>query len=87
MFVKLVKALANEAFWLYHASLHVNNPTFKEHFKQFYKEEGNSRESKLKAIKRSFEKLSIKLSPPRITTPIFTFGSWKGMFQLREGGS
>jgi phosphoenolpyruvate carboxylase len=78
-FMKFVKGLAAEAWWLYHASLHTEDPkwvaTFQRHFTNL---DGTGRENKLKAIKRAFAELDIQLQPPRIVNPLITFGSWKG---------
>lgn len=79
MFMKFVKGLAAEAWWLFQASLYTGDAkwmtTFEKHFLGL---DGTGRENKLKAIKRSFEELKISVSPPRIVNPLITFGSWKG---------
>lgn len=79
MFVKFVKGLANEAYWLYNASLYITNEEWRKTFERHYRKQDPSRESKLKAIKRTFADLNIKLQPARIKNPIITFGSWKGI--------
>lgn len=79
MFMKFVKGLAAEAYWLFQASLHTEDATWMATFqKQFTQLDGSGRENKLKAIKRTFEELKIQVHPPRIINPLITFGSWKG---------
>jgi phosphoenolpyruvate carboxylase len=78
MFTKFVKGLAREAFWLYHASLHASDDKWREQFERFWHMEGQSRETKIKAVRKTFSALGVKLTPPRILNPIITFGSWKG---------
>jgi phosphoenolpyruvate carboxylase len=78
MFTKFVKGLAIEAFWLYQASLHASDANWRKQFEHFWQSEGQTREKKLNAIRKTFNALGIKLTPPRIQRPIITFGSWKG---------
>eukprot|EP01087_Luapelamoeba_hula_P018107 TRINITY_DN5792_c0_g1_i1.p1 TRINITY_DN5792_c0_g1~~TRINITY_DN5792_c0_g1_i1.p1 ORF type:complete len:1167 (-),score=167.95 TRINITY_DN5792_c0_g1_i1:77-3277(-) len=79
IFLKFVKFLAKEAFWLYQAYHYAS--TKEDWMSTFFKVRSKSSESrsgKVKSIKRTFRELNIKLKPPSITAPIITFGTWKG---------
>ncbi len=77
-FVKFVKHLAREAFWLYQASVYCQSEKWKRTFEGIFKTGRGSRNDKLRAIKKTFTALDIRLTPPRIAAPIITFGTWKG---------
>jgi len=77
-FMKMIKHLAIEAFWLYQASVHVNDKKWAETFESIYNKSKDSRDDKLEAIKKTFASLGIKLKPPHINAPIISFSSWKG---------
>lgn len=79
-FMKLAKHLVKEAFWLHKASELAKDPQWLSAFIRIYKAFGESREGKLKAIKAACVELGLmeRISPPRITTPVLTFSSWKG---------
>jgi hypothetical protein len=71
--------LAGEAFWRHQASLYfVKSPQWKAAFLANFKGYANTRENKVKAIRKTFVQLNIEEHPPRITTPIIEFGTWKG---------
>jgi len=77
-FMKMIKHLAIEAFWLYQASIYVNDEKWLKTFESIYNESNDSRDDKLEAIKATFATLGINLKPPRINAPIISFSSWKG---------
>jgi phosphoenolpyruvate carboxylase len=51
---------------------------WKRTFEGIFKTGRGSRNDKLRAIKKTFTALDIRLTPPRIVAPIITFGTWKG---------
>ena len=79
-FMKLAKHLVKEAFWLYKASELSRDPAWLATFIRIYKKMGESRESKLNAIKATCVELGMRDSivVPRIQAPVLTFSSWKG---------
>lgn len=79
-FMKLAKHLVKEAFWLYKASELSHNEEWLKTFVRIYKLMGESRDNKLKAIKRACSEcnLSDAIVVPRISAPVLTFSSWKG---------
>lgn len=79
-FMKLAKHLVKEAFWLYKATELSKDQTWLRTFVRIYKQMGESRDNKLKAIKRAFSecKPDEAIVIPRITAPVLTFSSWKG---------
>jgi len=83
-FVKFVKHLAREAFWSYQASVYCQSDKWKRTFEAIFKTGRGDRNDKLRAIKKTFTELDIRLTPPRIVTPIITFGTWKGMLFYGE---
>ena len=79
-FIKLAKYLVKEAFWLFRASELSKDPSWLAAFVRIYKQMGDSRENKLKAIKRACTETGCAdaVPVPRISAPILTFSSWKG---------
>eukprot|EP01119_Soliformovum_irregulare_P009646 TRINITY_DN2317_c0_g1_i2.p1 TRINITY_DN2317_c0_g1~~TRINITY_DN2317_c0_g1_i2.p1 ORF type:complete len:1133 (+),score=361.12 TRINITY_DN2317_c0_g1_i2:259-3399(+) len=78
-FIKFLKFLAKEAFFLYQASKYFeSNQQWREKFLENFQLTQRSREEKLKAIKRTFVELNIQLEPPRIVRNPISFGTWKG---------
>jgi phosphoenolpyruvate carboxylase len=80
IFMKLAKHLVKEAFWLYKASELSRDPKWLSTFVRIYKHMGESRDSKLKAIKRTCAEMGLtdSIVVPRIHAPVLTFSSWKG---------
>eukprot|EP01117_Protostelium_nocturnum_P012732 TRINITY_DN4701_c0_g1_i2.p1 TRINITY_DN4701_c0_g1~~TRINITY_DN4701_c0_g1_i2.p1 ORF type:complete len:1027 (+),score=335.62 TRINITY_DN4701_c0_g1_i2:233-3313(+) len=76
LFLKFVKHLAYEAFWRYHAGRYSSSVDWRKMYTQV--SHGTSREDTLAAIKQTFSALGVKLNPPKITTPVISFGTWKG---------
>jgi hypothetical protein len=64
------------------ASVYVQSEKWRQTFLKFYNQavHKNAREDKLKAIRKTFAALDIKLTPPRILHPVIVFGTWKGKY-------
>lgn len=93
MFLKFIKQLAKEAFWLYQGSINASNPTWALAYKAnaavpftlfhslseaILQAASSSRKDKLRAIKKTFKQLGAEKKPPRVLFPVIVFGTWKG---------
>jgi phosphoenolpyruvate carboxylase len=83
MFVKMVKKLAKEAYWLYKASQHSKDEAWVSMYLRVEPEIrqrglAEGRDLTLQSIRRTFKELGIAVNVPSLPNTLITFGTWKG---------